>query len=82
MKSSELKQVLIQVEKSIKNGRAFGVIDLPKNSLGVEVIYYDMNRNSSISLCSRDWSVDLAWSKLKKSEQKEILDILNELKEI
>lgn len=76
MKSSEFKQVLIQAEKSIKNGRVFGVIELPKNSLGAEVIYYDMNRNSSISLCSRDWSIDLAWSKLKKGEQKEILEIV------
>lgn len=76
MKSSEFKQVLIQAEKSVKNGRAFGVLELPKNSLGVEVIYYDMNRNSSISLCSRDWLIDLAWSKLKKGEQKEIIDII------
>ena len=66
----------IQAEKSIKNGRVFGVLELPKNSLGAEVIYYDMNRNSSISLCSRDWSIDLAWSKLKKGEQKEIIDII------
>lgn len=76
MKSSEFKQVLIQAEKSVKNGRAFGVLELPKNSLGAEVIYYDMNRNSSISLCSRDWLIDLAWSKLKKGEQKEIIDII------
>jgi hypothetical protein len=76
MKSNEFKQVLIQAEKSIKGGKAFGVIELPKNSLGAEVIYYDMNRNSSISLCSRDWSIDLAWSKLKKGEQKEILEIV------
>lgn len=76
MKSSEFKQVLIQAEKSVKNGRAFGVLELPKNSLGAEVIYYDMNKNSSISLCSRDWSIDLTWSKLKKGEQKEIIDII------
>lgn len=76
MKSSEFKQVLIQAEKSIKNGRVFGVLELPKNSLGVDVIYYDMNKTSSISLCSTDWSIDLAWSKLKKGEQKEIIEIV------
>lgn len=76
MKSSEFKQVLIQAEKSIKNGRVFGVINLPNNSLGVDVIYYDMNKTSSISLCSTDWSIDLAWSKLKKGEQKEIIEIV------
>lgn len=76
MKSSEFKQLLIQAEKSIKNGRVFGVINLPNNSLGVDVIYYDMNKTSSISLCSTDWSIDLAWSKLKKGEQKEIIEIV------
>lgn len=76
MKSSEFKQLLIQAEKSIKNGRVFGVINLPNNSLGVDVIYYDMNKTSSISLCSTDWSIDLAWSKLKKGEQREIIEIV------
>lgn len=76
MKSNEFKQVLIKAEKSIKGGKAFGVIELPKNSLGAEVIYYDMKRNTSISLCSRDWSIDLSWSKLKKGERKEIIDII------
>lgn len=76
MKSNEFKQLLIAAERSLKNGKVFGVINLPNNSLGVDVIYYDMNKTSSISLCSNDWSIDLAWSKLKKGEQKEIIEII------
>lgn len=81
MTSKEITQILIEVEKRVRKGPVFGVVELPNNTLGVNKIFYNQMKNGPavVSLVSNDFRIDLKWSRLNKIQQQEILNILEKL---
>lgn len=78
MTSKEITPILIEVEKRMRKGIAVGLIDLPTNTLEADKILYNPMKNdpATVSLVSDNFKVDLSWSKLSKTKQEEIINIL------
>lgn len=81
MTSKEFTSILREKEKSLRNGLIFGHVKLPKNSLGIDMIYYNpiLISRPEVNVVSSDCKIDMTWSQLKKREQKELIEIVNNL---
>lgn len=84
MKTTEFTSLLKETEKIVKNGKAFGIISLPTNSLKVDKILYEPmeGKQQFVSLVSNDFKIDLSWSRLNKSQQKEIIEKIETIKDV